>query len=92
MGSDGSTPLSGQPLVYLGGVTATWHTNKGSGGGFTENGFQILADNNELRLGNRINGNVNAFVNWNIYDGNVQDANIQIIADGFTGFHIVVRF
>lgn len=32
----------GTPLVALYGPTASWHTNKGSGGGFTENG--ALAD------------------------------------------------
>jgi len=38
LGSDGSAPTSSAPLVFLSGDTGTWHTNKGSGGGFTENG------------------------------------------------------
>ena len=38
LGSDGSTPTSTIPLIYLSGATSGWHTNKGGGGGFTENG------------------------------------------------------
>ncbi len=36
--SDGSGPTGTAPLGYFSGATATWHTNDGSGGGFTENG------------------------------------------------------
>lgn len=38
LGSDGSTPTGSAPIVYLSGETSTWHTNDGTGGGFTENG------------------------------------------------------
>jgi hypothetical protein len=38
VGSDGSTPTGTAALIYLSGATSTWHTNDGSGGGFTENG------------------------------------------------------
>src|SRR3546814_17811034 len=38
LGADGSTPTGTAPLVFLSGATADWHTNKGAGGGFTENG------------------------------------------------------
>jgi len=38
LGFDGSRPTGAAPLVFLSGATADWHTNKGSGGGFTENG------------------------------------------------------
>ena len=38
LNSDGSGPTGTQPLIYLSGATASWHTNDGSGGGFTENG------------------------------------------------------
>ncbi len=38
VGSDGSTPTGTAAVVYLSGATSTWHTNDGSGGGFTENG------------------------------------------------------
>lgn len=38
LGSDGSTPTGVAPLMFFSGPVATWHTNKGSGGGFTENG------------------------------------------------------
>lgn len=38
LGSDGSTPTGNIPRIYFSGVTSTWHTNNGSGGGFTENG------------------------------------------------------
>lgn len=37
LGSDGSSP-GVVPLVFLSGDVATWHTNKGDGGGFTESG------------------------------------------------------
>lgn len=37
-GADGSTPTGSIPQLYLSGSTATWHTNKGSGGGLTLTG------------------------------------------------------
>ena len=42
LGSDGSLPTGTAPAIYLSGATSTWHTNLGTGGGFTENG--ALAD------------------------------------------------
>ena len=38
LGVDGSTPTGTAPLIFLSGDTDAWHTNKGSGGGFVENG------------------------------------------------------
>lgn len=38
LGSDGSTPTDTAPLIFFSGATASWHTNKGSGDGFTEIG------------------------------------------------------
>jgi hypothetical protein len=38
LGADGSKPTGVAPEVFLSGDTADWHTNKGTGGGFTENG------------------------------------------------------
>lgn len=38
LGSDGSFPTSTTPLLFFSDVVANWHINKGSGGGFTENG------------------------------------------------------
>lgn len=38
LGSDGSTPTGAAPAVFFDGITSTWHTNDGAGGGFTENG------------------------------------------------------
>lgn len=43
LGSDGSDPTGTQPVVYLTGATNAWHTNKGSGGGFTEVGALTTA-------------------------------------------------
>ena len=43
LGSDGSTPTDITPLVFFSGETVDWHTNKGSGGGFTENGALTTA-------------------------------------------------
>ena len=38
-GSDGATAMGASPLIYLNSnALATWHTNSGTGGGFTENG------------------------------------------------------
>ncbi|MBW8052029.1 MAG: hypothetical protein FVQ77_17145 [Cytophagales bacterium] len=38
LGADGSAPTGTAPLVFFSGATDDWHTNKGSGGGFTEIG------------------------------------------------------
>ena len=38
LGEAGQFPTGSSPLVFLSGPTANWHTNKGTGGGFTENG------------------------------------------------------
>ena len=36
LGTDGSRPTGSAPEIFLSGDTANWHTNKGTGGGFTE--------------------------------------------------------
>lgn len=38
LGGDGSLPTGSAPDIFLSGDTDSWHTNKGTGGGFTENG------------------------------------------------------
>jgi hypothetical protein len=38
LGSDGSTPTGTAPIMFFSGATVDWHTNKGTGGGFTETG------------------------------------------------------
>lgn len=38
LGSDGSNVTGTAPLVFLSGELASWHTNKGTGGGFTLTG------------------------------------------------------
>ncbi len=38
LGADGSNVTGEAPEIFLSGDTADWHTNKGSGDGFTENG------------------------------------------------------
>lgn len=38
LGSDGSTPTGTAAIIFFSGITSTWHTNDGTGGGFTENG------------------------------------------------------
>lgn len=38
LGDDGSLPTGSSPEMFLSGDTDNWHTNKGTGGGFTENG------------------------------------------------------
>jgi len=43
LGPDGSIPTGAQPDIFLSGDTVNWHTNKGSGGGFTENGALTTA-------------------------------------------------
>jgi hypothetical protein len=43
LGSDGSTPTGSPPSIFLTNPLATWHTNAGSGGGFTENGALTAA-------------------------------------------------
>lgn len=43
LGSDGSVPTSSSPILYFSRDTTSWHTNKGTGGGFTENGTLTTA-------------------------------------------------
>lgn len=38
LGPDGSIPTGTVPDIFMTGTTDTWHTNKGTGGGFTETG------------------------------------------------------
>lgn len=38
LAADGSTPTASAPIVYFGRNLSTWHTNKGTGGGFTLTG------------------------------------------------------
>jgi hypothetical protein len=38
LGANGTLPTGSAPDIFLSGDTDTWHTNKGTGGGFTENG------------------------------------------------------
>jgi len=45
LGTDGSWPTGSAPEIFFSGDTANWHTNKGAGGGFTENGTLITAAN-----------------------------------------------
>ena len=41
--TNGSGPTGTQPIIYLTNPTSTWQVNKGSGGGFTENGALTTA-------------------------------------------------
>lgn len=43
LGADGSLPTGAAPDIFLSGDTANWHNNKGTGGGFTENGTLTTA-------------------------------------------------
>ncbi len=51
--------------------------------GFSENGFKFFGDNPNtgdpfpFQLSNRVTGGVNAFLNYNLYDGGVRKDNIQ---------------
>jgi hypothetical protein len=38
LGPTGALPTGTAPIVFMSGPTVDWHTNKGTGGGFTENG------------------------------------------------------
>jgi len=38
LGSTGQKPTGSSPILFFSGGTNNWHTNKGTGGGFTENG------------------------------------------------------
>lgn len=40
---NGSAPTGSSPILFLSGNTAIWHTNKGTGGGMTENGALTTA-------------------------------------------------
>lgn len=43
LGADGSLPTGKAPDIFLSGDVDDWHTNKGSGGGFAENGALTYA-------------------------------------------------
>jgi len=43
LGADGSLPTGTAPDIFLTGQTGLWHTNKATGGGFTENGALTTA-------------------------------------------------
>lgn len=43
LGADGSLPTGSAPDVFLSGDTDNWHTNKGAGAGFDENGTLTTA-------------------------------------------------
>ena len=43
LGGSGSAPFGAAPIVFLANPTATWQNNKGTGGGFTENGALTTA-------------------------------------------------
>lgn len=43
LGTTGANPTGSSPLVFMSGATDSWHTNKGTGGGFTENGALTTA-------------------------------------------------
>ncbi len=38
LGAAGQNPTGANPIIYHSGAVDAWHTNKGDGGGFTENG------------------------------------------------------
>ena len=42
LGPTGAIPTGTAPLIYMSGATASWESNNGTGGGFTEHG--ALAD------------------------------------------------
>lgn len=44
LGAAGATPTGSSPLIFLSGAIASWHTNKGSGGGFTLTGAVTEGD------------------------------------------------
>ena len=43
LGATGQLPLGADPLCFFSGATPAWQTNKGDGGGFTENGTLVTA-------------------------------------------------
>ena len=65
LGSDGSRPTGSAPDLFLSGDTATWHTNDGTGGGFTETGALSDALTNP---GENL-GPTNGLVAWYKLDG-----------------------
>lgn len=46
LGADGSLPTGQTPEIFLSGDVENWHINKGTGGGFTENGALEYASAN----------------------------------------------
>ena len=56
LGTDGSKATGAVPDIYLSGDTAAWHTNKGTGGGFTENGALTDAGSHPAELFGPLDG------------------------------------
>lgn len=54
LGSDGSAPTGSAPDIFLSGDTDSWHTNKGTGGGFTENGALTTATTSPHKSGSLV--------------------------------------
>ncbi len=52
LGADGSTPLGGQPLIYLHTAVPNWEVNSGGGGNFTEAGTGGFVDGGIINLCN----------------------------------------
>lgn len=44
LGATGNIPTGNAPIVWLHGATSTWHTNDGTGGGFTLGATAVLTD------------------------------------------------
>ena len=44
LGATGNVPTGAAPLIFMSGDIASWHTNKGTGGGFTKSGDLAEAD------------------------------------------------
>lgn len=49
LGASGELPTGSSPEFFFSGDLATWHTNKGTGGGFTENG-ELLPSGSRVDL------------------------------------------
>jgi len=101
LGSDGSTPTASAPIIYLNQNTlATWHTNAGSGGGFTEVGALTAgsavrnAKSNDFTNNNTVvtstHTPTNTHATWNplhVFDSAVtySNGNRRALADTYGG-------
>ncbi len=80
LGADGSKPTGNIPCIFLTGAINDWHNNKGTCGGFTENGALVAGSDPTIPGTTTVNFTEGSLFTWG-YDG---DANSGLMGIGTT--------